>query len=127
MVSSGSSATWLSLFEEKKQNVYASLGSGYPGAVCRIHSFRAALEDIDKRRGTHKASRLEAKLLPTYRCVADLSRAVRHSAEDLHHLQPNDDLEALVWWISFTLIEASSRTPIFCVADLILARMESRC
>ena len=109
MVSSGSSATWLSLFEEKKQTVNESLGSGYglPGAVCSGRSFRAALEGIDKKKRIHKASRLDAKLLPTYKSITELSNAVRYSAADLQDLPPNDDLEALVWWTSFALIEVS--------------------
>ena len=129
MVSSGSSTTWLSLFEDKKQTINDSLGPGYglPGAVCNGRSFRTALEDIDRKKRIHKAPRLEAKLLPTYKSITDLSRAVRLSVVDLQDLPPNDDLEALVWWTSFTLIDASSRTPIICVADLGLGRMEGRC
>ena len=109
MASSGSSSTWLSIFEEKKQAVNESLGSGYglEGAVHDGRSFRAALEHIDKERRIYKASRLDAKLLPTYTPITELSTAVRRSASDLQGLRHNDNLEALVWWTSFALIEVS--------------------
>lgn len=109
MVSSGSSTTWLSLLEDIKQEIYEGLGPGYglPGAVRSGLSFRAALEDVDTKRGKHKGSRLSAKLLPTYKSITNLSHAVAHSTTDLQGLPPNDGLEPLVWWTSFALIEAS--------------------
>ncbi|KAL8718630.1 MAG: hypothetical protein Q9225_004248 [Loekoesia sp. 1 TL-2023] len=107
MASSESSATWLSLFEEKKQAINESLGPGYghQGAVYSGRSFRNALEAVDKKIKKHKASRLHAKLLPTYKSITELSIAVGHSTPDLYDLPPKDNLEAFVWWTAFALIE----------------------
>lgn len=101
--------TWLSVFEERKQAVNKSFGPGYglPGAVCSIHSFRDAIEALDKRRKKYKASRLDAKLLYTYNSISYLCSAITRSIPDLRSLPSNDNLEALVWWTSFALIEVS--------------------
>ena len=109
MPSSESNATWLSVFEERKNAVNESLGPGYglPGAVCNIQSFRDAIETLDKRRKKYKASRLGAKLLYTYNSITYLCSAIARSTADLQGLPSNDNLEALVWWTSFALIEVS--------------------
>ncbi|KAL8752824.1 MAG: hypothetical protein Q9184_005613 [Pyrenodesmia sp. 2 TL-2023] len=111
MPSSGSSVTWLSVFEEKKQAVNKSFGPGYglSGAVCGIHSFRDSIEALDKRRKKYKASRLDAKLLYTYKPISYLCSAITRSIPDLRDLPPNDNMEALVWWTSFALIEGGWR------------------
>lgn len=128
MDSSGSSTTWLSVLEETKQEVDAALGPGYghPGAVWDGRSFRTALEVVGKKRRRHKVSRLDAKLLHTYKSITDLAYAVAHSTTDLQGLLPNDGLEPLVWWTSFALIEASCHTLMFYVADKLKERIESR-
>ena len=84
-----------------------SFGSGYglKGAVHDGRSFRTALELTDKERRIYKAPRLAAKLFPTYTPITELSAAVRHSASDLQDLRQDDNLEALVWWVSFALIK----------------------
>lgn len=128
MASSGSSPTWLSIFEEKKQAVKQSLGPGYglTGAVHDGRSFRTALEHLDEKRRIFKTSRLNAKLLPTYKPITELSVAVRRSASDLQRLPPNDNLEALVWWTSFALIKVSRHSPLAYVVDPFEAGMEGR-
>lgn len=112
MPSSGSSATWLSVFEARKQAMNESFGPGYglPRAVCSVHSFRDAIEALDKRRKEYKASRLEAKLLYTYNPITYLCSAIARSNSELQGLPSNDNLEALVWWTSFALIEVSRYT-----------------
>ncbi|KAL8917142.1 MAG: hypothetical protein Q9208_008111 [Pyrenodesmia sp. 3 TL-2023] len=107
MPSSGSSTTWLSVFEERKQAVNESFGPGYglPGAVCSIHAFRDAIEVLDKRSKKYNASRLEAKLLYTYNPITHLCSAITRSNPDLRGMPSNDNLEALVWWTSFALIK----------------------
>lgn len=127
MGSSGSSSTWLTVFEEKKQTVHETFGSGQ-GSEAVVHdgrSFRAALEALDRRRKQYKQSRLDAKLLPTYKSVAELCIAVRDSAAELKQRPHDDDLGALVWWTSFALLEVRTRFVVACPADRFIARFES--
>ncbi|KAL8858525.1 MAG: hypothetical protein Q9178_005023 [Gyalolechia marmorata] len=112
MGSNGSSVTWRSLLDDTQQAAHETMGPGYglpgyslPGAVCSGHSFRARLEAVDIKRGNHKVSRLDAKLLPTYKSITELSYAVGHSTAELQGVPPSEGLEALVWWTSFALIE----------------------
>ncbi|KAF7502388.1 hypothetical protein GJ744_005966 [Endocarpon pusillum] len=115
MSSSGSGATWLSLLDKKRHikeslpRVYAALGDVNSGP-----SFRAAFENLCKKVKEHKIYSLEAKLLPSFKAITELARAADQSVADqsaarLPHLQPNDTLEGLVWWTSFTLIKCGFR------------------
>lgn len=106
----GSSASWLSLLEEKKQKVAEEFGRGYekPGAISNGRLFRTALENFGKKRGEQKVSRLCAQLLPSYKPITELAKAVGDSAADLSGLAPNHGLEGLIWWISFALIDVEN-------------------
>ena len=110
MSASGSNPTWLSLLEEKKQNVNECFGQGYAttGAINTGRSFRSALESFYNRKGAEKVSRVCARILPSYTPIVELAKAASESAPDLQGLAPNHTLESLIWWISFALIEVSS-------------------
>lgn len=113
MSTSESGATWLSLLEEKKHETKESFGHSYsvPGEINTGRSFRSAFEKFSKKRGEHKVSRLEAKLLPSFTPITELAKAVSQSSADLQHLAPNETLEGLIWWISFAIIEVNGLIP----------------
>ena len=107
MSNNGSGATWLSLLDEKKHEAKSCFGQDYsvPGDISSGRTFRSAFEKFSKKKGEHRYSRLEAKLLPSLTPISELARAVDKSAPDLQHLAPSENLEGLVWWISYAIIE----------------------
>lgn len=109
MSTNGSSATWLSVLEEKKHDIAQAFGKDckVPLTICDGRSFRSALEKLSSRKGEHKVSRLATKLIPSLTPVAHLARAAGQSISDLQQLAPNEAPEGLIWWISFALIEVS--------------------
>lgn len=127
MSSNGSGATWLSLHDEKKQNIENVLGQGYlvTTDVNSARSFRTALETLCKKRGEYKPSRLEAKVFPSYRHITELAKAVRNSTAELQQLEPTDTLEGLVWRISFAVIEVNGTISQCYVADQSLVWVQS--
>lgn len=119
MSTSGSGAAWLSLRDEKKQNIEEHFGQGYsvPGDISSGRSFRAAFEAFSSKKGERKVEPLEAKLFPSYTPITQLAKAVDKSTPDLQYLAPNETLEGLIWWISFALIEVQRLNSIPYMAD----------
>lgn len=120
-----SNGTWLSLLEEKKIEARESFGQGYspPARLNSDSSFRAAFEKTCERKKEYRPQRLETKLINSYIPITELAKAVHQSISDLQDLGPNDSLEALMWWISFGLIEASNSAAKSYVADRSIVRM----
>lgn len=127
MSSNGSSSTWLSLLEDKKDKIENILRQGYPitSDVISDRSFRTALETLCRKRGEYRPSRLEAKLFPSYRHIIELVKAVGYSAVELQQLAPTKPLERLVWRISFAVIEVNGTVSQCYVADQPLVRVQS--
>ena len=126
-MSSGSSATWSSLLEDKQNEVRARIGQGcrIPGTPYDDRSFRSAFEGLCKRQKEKKVPPLEAKLLPSYGKIHALVKAVDGYASDLANRPRNDTLESLAWWISFAAIEVKRYLPLLNSADRSTARMQS--
>ena len=113
MSTSESVATWLSLLDDKKRDIKECFGQGYrvPGDISNGVSFRSAFEKFCRKKGEHKFSRLEAKLLPSLNPITELAEAVGQSTTELQNLAPNAKPEALIWWITFALIEVNDLAP----------------
>lgn len=126
MSSSGSNGTWLTLLDEKKNVIENVIRQGYPitANVNNDRSFRTAFETLCKKLHEYKPSRLEAKVFPSYMHVTELAKAVGNSAADLRHLAPEDNLEGLVWRISFAVIEVNSTISKCYLADRSLVRVQ---
>ena len=126
-MSSGSSATWSSLLEDKQAEVRATIGPGcrIPGTPYDDSSFRSTFESFCKRQKEKKVPPLEAKLFPSYGKIETLAKAVDEYASDLANRPPHDTLEGLVWWISFATIEVKPYLPVPDSADRSTARMQS--
>ena len=130
MSSNGSGATWLSLLDEKKQDVKKSFGQGYI-ALRNINSgrsFRSALETFCRSRHEYKLEhRLDATILPSFTAITELVRAVDQSTADLQRLSPSDTLEGLIWWISFNVIKVRNPARRLYLTDPSSARVSSGC
>ena len=114
MSNNGSGTTWLSLLDEKKHEAKSCFGHDYvPENICSGRSFRSAFEKLCKKKGEHRYQRLEAKLLPSLTPISELARAVDQSVPDLPHLALSENLEGLVWWISYAIIEVGRPVSIF--------------
>ena len=115
----GSGATWLSLLEDKRLEARTILGQGYtpPPNLNSDRSFRTAFEKFCETNREYRAPRLETKLIKSYSPTIELAKAVGRSITDLQHLEPNDTLEALIWSVSFALIQVSIAITMFSVAD----------
>ena len=122
-----SNGTWLSLLEEKKIEARDSFGQGYspPAHLNSDSSFRAAFEKLCERKKEYRPQRLETKLINSCIPITELAKAVHESISDLQDLGRNDTLEALIWWTSFGLIEASTLDDNVFVADCFIVRMPS--
>ena len=106
-----SNGTWLSLLEEKKIEARDSFGQGYspPARLNSDSSFRLAFEKLCEKKREYRPQRLETKLINSCIPITELAKAVHGSIGDLQDLGPNETtLEALIWWTSFGLIEAST-------------------
>ena len=109
MSTSGSGTTWLSLLDEKRHEVKECFGQDYevPQIISSGRTFRSAFEKFARGKGDYRFSKLEAKLFPSIIAISELSRLIDQSDTELLHLAPNENLEGLVWWISFAIIEVS--------------------
>ena len=107
MSSLGSGDAWLSLLDEKRSEILECFGRGIISAsdISSGRSFRRAFEAFCRKKGEHRSSRLEAKLLPSFTPITELARAVGLSAPELKHLAPAETPEGLIWWASFGLFE----------------------
>ena len=113
MSTSDSGATWLSLLDDKEEDIKKGFGQGYrlPGDISNERSFRSAFEKFCSKRGEHKYSRLEAKLLPSLKPITGLAEAIGRSTTELQNLASNTKPEAVIWRITFALIEVNDLVP----------------
>ena len=112
-LSMSSNSTWLSLLEEKKIEARDSFEQSYslPTSLNSDSSFRTAFEKLCEKKREHRSQRPDIRsLVDSFIPIADLAKAVHESIGDMQDLHPDDTLEALIWWISFGLIEASNLT-----------------
>lgn len=116
MSTSESDVRWLSLLEEKIQDI-GKRGYRLLVAINDGRSFRASFEAICKRQREHRSSQLEAILLPSYTSIIKLAQGVGKSAPDLLHSPLKCTLEALIWKVSFVLIEVNDPLSISDRAD----------
>ena len=126
MSSNGSGASWLSMHDKKKHSIEKVLTQGYSLTfdVDSDRTFRTMFEILCERRKVYRASRLEAKLFPSYRHIIELAKAVGNSTVELRQLAPTNTLELLVWRISSAVIEVKG-TILHCyVADQPLVRVQ---
>ena len=103
MSTNESGATWLSLLDEKKEDINKDFGQKYwvPGDIGNGQFFRSAFEKLCSKKAEHKFSPLEAKLLPSLIPSTEVAKAIGQSITELQNLAPNTKPEALaaVLWM----------------------------
>ena len=102
-MSSDSHATWLPLLDEKKSQVNAAIGQGCESPTSE-RDFRSMFEKLCRYRRVRRFSQLEAKILPSFENITELTDKVGESAG----LTPSDCLTGLIWWTAFAVIEVKS-------------------
>ena len=117
---SGMDTTWLSLLHGKKHHVKKYFGQDYQGWYGQIssrRSFQSAFVKVCSETGEYIDTQLEAKMISSLAPICELAVSVDRSIGDMQHLAPEENLESLVWWISFAVVEVRDLTPRIYVAD----------
>ena len=102
-MSSSSSASWLTLLDDKTSEVEEK-GCDLCHQVNDERTFRNALEAISKQYKDNKdIHREQSRLIPSFYTVRAFTKAVAHPIDNL----TGNDLEALIWSVSIVAIEVT--------------------
>ena len=125
---SGLDTTWLSLLQDKKRAGKKPFRQDYQGDYGHISSrlhFHSAFVKFCSRTGEYQNTQLEAKIISSLAPICELAATVDRSIGDMQHLAPEENMESLVWWISFAMIEVRGPTSRLYVADFFIVRAQS--